>query len=206
MPFFKRRFSRRPAAKTSLAKLEKKVNRIQKATNAQMHMMNNTITDATLDVAGVVFYMSTIAQGDDDADRSGAAIANCRLDFRYTMATTADTFCRIIVFQDNNLDATAPLVLDVLQTATIDSQYNVPNTVNKRFNIIYDVLHKLVNGTETDLQTTFKAIRRKLNNIHFTGNDALAASSSKGGLWCIAVPAVDEVVSFTMPYSIHFQP
>lgn len=205
MPFKRRPFTAKKK-ETRLKKVENKVRKLVSANKSERHMLNNTVADASIDILGIVFYMSTIAVGDLNESRTGAVVSNVTIDYRMTIACTATTWVRYIIFQDTNQDGTAPTVTDILQTQDVRSQYNVPNWLNKRFRIIDDTSRSLVLGTDNTIHISAHSVRKKLSNIHFQGDDGLQASSGKNGLYCLMISSTDEAGVMDLRYSIKFDP
>lgn len=170
-------------------KMVQSVKKLIKRSNAEQHIMNNE-SDITLAQAGTITYLSTIAEGDNNEHRTGAKITPDELSIRIILNTGATTqTCRYIVFQDTQCYGAAPAVGDVLHGAVVNSQYNVPNMISKRFRILYD---KIFTGVNTD-GSSLRAIvikKRKMNAIQFTGTGLTAASAGRGALFLLRLTNV----------------
>lgn len=161
------------------------VKKLKKANAADLHMMNNS-SATTLAAAGLVTYLSTVAIGDDNADRTGAAINPIDFTFHHNLNIATTGIARMIIFQDKQTYGAVPAVLDVLQTATVDSQYNIPNALAKRFRILKDWVHTGVTGQSNSLRSYAGRVKR-MNKINFTGTTAVVASGGSGALYLLRV-------------------
>lgn len=189
--------------------LQRQVRKLKRANAADTHAMNNAISTA-MSNAGFVTYVSTIAIGDDNADRSGASINPLSLQFWHTMnsGTTQSQVMRYILFQDKQSYGAAPAVLDVLQTADVTSQYNIPNLLAKRFRILKDWTMTGVVGTAgatTGSLIQRKGTIRKLNKINFTGTTAAVASAGSGAVYLLGITsAAANVGTHDFRYTLKF--
>lgn len=189
--------------------LQRQVRKLKRASAADTHMMNNTINTA-LTTAGFVTYVSTVAIGDDNADRTGSAINPISLNYWHiiNIGTAQTGAVRFILFQDKQSYGAAPAVADVLQTADPSSQYNVPNTLAKRFRILADYTHCGVVGTAgatTGCLTQKKRTIKKLNKVNFTGALSTAASSGSGAIWLLGITgAAANQATHGFSYSLKF--
>lgn len=184
-------------------RLVKAVKKLKKAHGAELHQLNNT-TALTFSSGGTIVYLATIAIGDDNADRTGASIDPISLVYRHVLRIATTGVARMILFQDSQTYGVVPLVLDVLQTSTVDSQYNVPNQLAKRFRILKDWLHAGVTGQSTALRAYRGAIK-KMNKINYAGAAATQASAGRGALYLLRVTdlaATQPTDNFT--YSLQF--
>lgn len=172
-------------------KMVNAVKKLVKRSNAEQHMMNNA-ANITYSSAGTVTYLSTIAEGDGNANRTGGKITPDSLEIRMLLntGTAQGQACRIIVFQDIQTYGAAPAVADVLHEAKIQSQYNVPNMVSKRFKILYD---KVFTGVPTDGSSLrfIKIKKKSLNTIEYVGvaNDISAAG--RNALYMLRLTSAD---------------
>lgn len=187
----KRSFSRLVQDEMKIDGLERKVRKLKKASNADLHVMNNQLTTA-LTTAGFVGLVSTVAIGDDNADRTGASINPLQLDLWHTInaGTTQSQVIRFILFQDKQAYGAAPAVLDVLQSADPNAPYNVPNRLAKRFRILADYSMTGVIGTAgatTGCLVQRKKTIRRMNKVNFTGTTAAAASAGSGSIWLLGI-------------------
>lgn len=165
--------------------LVKKVNKLVKRSNAEQHMLNNK-SNVTYSAAGAITYLSTIAEGDGNENRSGGKITPDSLDIRMLLNTGAaqGQACRIIVFQDVQTYGAAPAVGDVLHEATVNSQYNVPNMVSKRYRILHD---KVYTGVPTDASSLryIRIKKKSLNTIEYVGNTNAQNAAGRNALYML---------------------
>lgn len=165
--------------------LVKSVKKIKKAVAADLHMMNNN-SSTTMSSAGVIVYLATTAIGDGNADRTGAAINPLELDYYHNLNIATTGIARMIIFQDSQTYGAAPAVLDVLATATVDSQFNIPNALSKRFRILKDWVHTGVTAQSTSLRS-YKGKIKRMNKIMFTGDTNAVASAGRGALYLLRI-------------------
>lgn len=165
--------------------LQRAVRRLKKASSAEQHMLVNA-SAITYSNAGTVTYLSTIVQGDDVADRSGTAISPILFKYRHAIVGTANAQCRQIIFQDNSNAGALPAVLDVLQTAAVNSDYNVVNQMGKRFRILRDWVFT-IGPTTVSANILYQRKINKLNKINFLGTTAAIASAGRGALFLLRV-------------------
>lgn len=189
--------------------LQQQVRKLKKANAADVHAMNNSVTTA-LTNAGFVTYLSTIAIGDDNADRSGASINPLHFQYWHLINSggTSTQAIRFIIFQDKQSYGAAPAVLDVLQTADVSSQYNIPNMLAKRFKILKDYTMCGVVGTAGATTGTLvqrKATFKKLNKVNFTGTTAAVASAGSNAVYLLGITsAAANVGTHNFHYQIKF--
>lgn len=194
---------------TVAERLARKVNRLNEVVKADLHMMNQQADLSTLTQSGTITYLSTIANGDDNADRTGAAIKphSMKVQIMNNYAAAGGTgICRYIIFQDKQCYGAAPAVADVLQTADPMSQYNVPNRLAKRFRILMDWTFSGLNATDTQYHKKIKFI--KPSRINFTGVGNTVASAGINGLFLLRITttASGTAPSDVFRYQIKFSP
>ena len=203
----KRRFGAGNGKKAQFTKQkDKQLKKVVVANLAETKLLNNQFL-FNIPAVGQVNYMSTIAQGDDNFQRDGNTIANVSVEWRYslTSALVADDIVRIIVFQDSQNVAVLPTVVEVLQGATPEAQYNIPNRLQNRFRIIYDRMHARtqVSDSENQVHRTFS---KKVAGIHFTGIANVIGSAGKNALFMLAVSSANVTTGVTFDYTIKYNP
>lgn len=192
-----------------IAKMARQVSKLNKAIYANRHQMNNSADLNPLTTAGTITYLSTIAIGDDNADRDGAAISPDYLKVWCTnnyFQAAGVGICRYIIFQDKQSYGAAPAVLDVLQTADPNSQFNVPNKLAGRFRILMDWMFTGINGQDKQFHIRKKTM--KPGKVNFTGTTAAVASAGMGAIYLLRITstAAATAPSDIFRWSIGFKP
>jgi DNA polymerase III psi subunit len=137
--------------------------------------------------AGAISHVSAIAQGDGLGDRSGDKIFIERIKFSVNFLASATSNARIILFVDKHNTNTAPVVTDVLTSATVSALYNpLTITQQKRFRILMDKYFNFsLNGTLA--ATCQKNI--KVNSPAYYGG-AAATTFAAGTVWMLTIADV----------------
>jgi len=151
--------------------------------------------DAAVDIAGVVFNLSAIAQGDTVNTRQGNQIKGKYLQLfgTVTLAALANNVVRVIVVQDTKMTAdTAPTVAQVLEGGTFNDQFNITEQSAGRFNILYN---KLFVNRIGPAQAEAIVIKKFFNIMkypkpHFNG--ANATDFDNNHYFLMIIPATDE--------------
>lgn len=198
-----------PARKNVVNRMVKQVRQLNQVVHANRHQMNNAADLNPLTTAGTITYLSTIAIGDDNADREGAAITPDYLKVWITnnyFQSTGEGICRYIIFQDKQSYGAAPAVQDVLQTADPNSQFNVPNKLAGRFRILMDWMFTGING-ETN-QYHIKRKTMKPGKVNFTGTTNNVNSAGMGAIYLLRITttAAGDAPSDYFRWSIGFKP
>lgn len=124
---------------SSRPSLATKVNKLIRS----QELKNNDVTATTLSTTavGVVVSLNTILAGDDITQRNGRKITlNSSMlrwhGFMTDGVVTAPASYRVVLVYDRQPNGTAPVWLDVFQTAVATTDRNVNN--RDRFKIVYD--------------------------------------------------------------------
>jgi len=130
---------KRPTVKSVARSVKRMQSRVE-----LKHKDTSTSSDPT--VAGTLTLLNDIAQGLTESTRVGDEIYATSIQFRVIMTagssatvTTSANSTRIIVFWDQQANAAAPTVTDLLDTtagSAIIAPYN--DDYQKRFKVIYD--------------------------------------------------------------------
>lgn len=186
----RRGFKRRRTGGLSTAKLALKEVRKMKRRQEVKRDDKALISFGTVLNTGQITSLCDIAQGSGRSDRDGNRISPISLTIRYNWlgqaASTAEVY-RIIVFRDKQqILATTPAVLDVLQSAGAISLYN--EDFLGRFKILYDQMWTGAN--DANIRLSFVGLVK----IRLTLPMVFAASAStdivKNGLYIIAITNV----------------
>lgn len=133
-------------------RLARSIRNINKRLTSEVKKHDTNVVDATIDVAGTVTALTSIAQGDTVATRTGNQVQGKYLTFRGSITTgTAITDLspvRMIIVQDTQMTpGTAPTVAQILEATAVNSLYNRANV--GRFNIIYDRMFGCFPGVDS---------------------------------------------------------
>ncbi len=116
---------------------------IAKMINSEPKIHTRTL-NITPSSAGVINYISNVAQGDTNATRDGNQIMVNDFLTRFTTsmhATATVTFVRFIIFKDIQSNGVLPTVAELLRGASVTSALNIVN--GRRFTVLYDKLYSM---------------------------------------------------------------
>lgn len=120
--------------------------------NAELHEVTSTFSAGVIADTGSITNLAIIAQGDTISNRSGNSILVRWINGQLVIRNAADDdSIRFIVFVWK--DETAPVILDILQTATPFSHLANTATGNyrdARVRVLYNRLFSLTNGTSSE--------------------------------------------------------
>jgi len=137
----------------------------------ELKYADNTFTDAGA-VAGFIGTISNIANGTGPTDRIGRHVFWHNLNFNWVATDTGGGAYnhngRILLVYDLQTNGANPTVLDVMNTATVNSQFNPDN--RSRFKILYDQKYSLV---------SVNAIGVSIKNNASRTNDVLSLRGKK---------------------------
>lgn len=161
--------------------LQSQVRRLNTAVDRKIFQNTSAITYSN---AGTITLLSTIAQGVTLADRVGLDVTPDSLVIRQDVNFTATGSVRVIFFQDRLCAGTLPTVLDVLTTATDNSNYNATNQLNKRHKILadYTVYGVLTTNTQFSQQ---RRTMRKINKVKYLDGTAVIGGSGSGSIFVL---------------------
>jgi len=203
MPFRRRRstrFRRRRRGgfrgKSRFTRLARSVRFINKRLSTEVKKADVNVSDATLDIAGTVFNLSAIAQGDTSATREGNQIRlkyiTCTGTVNPNAGANASTV-RIIVVQDTQMTpGSAPTVAQMVESADPRTLMTRTSATAGRFNLIYDRL--FVNSLDVLTQQFrfFKRLDRK-PYVKTTWTGGTTTDFQNGHLFLLALTSVDEI-------------
>lgn len=164
--------------------LVKSVATIQSMINTELKFVdtNNTFNPSS---SGTVSYLSGMATGTDDSERIGNSILAhdnyIRLSCAFNTSASA-TFVRIILICDKECDGVAPVVTNVLQTASPYSPLN--QDFSDRFVVIWDKFfsqdpQKLTMATKKYTTTPF--------HIKYDGSTSGVASAKENNIFMLSI-------------------
>jgi hypothetical protein len=179
MPTYGRKFFRRPK-RIRNAKAIRKIARQEINRDLEVHYVDTAQATITADSAGVIStQLSTIAQGNNDSNRTGDNVKIKSIQIKGTCVTAdATNVMRIVLFQWlQNSGSVAPTALDVLQnTGQPYSPYSPYTKDVAGYNMIPLADRMLTMNTLSDVNKPFtikvsgKKLRKgnALDNIQFT--------------------------------------
>lgn len=135
-----------------------------------------------------VNILNNLSLGNTSTTRQGQSIKAVDLQFNITASMNASaqvTFLRFIILRDEQPNAAAPAIGDVLEDSTnIRSLRNV--SYNERFHIYYDDIVALnINGMQA--WVTSKLLRIQFHTLFNTSNNGTIADITKNSLYfCLA--------------------
>lgn len=188
---------------------QKNLNKLVRDNAAEQRVFNDNTILGAIAAGGTVQSMCNTIQGIDNEHRLGDSIANCSWDVNYTIVGTVnDSYARVIFFQDHDNIGTAPVTADLLTTAKVVSTFDSENVTAKRFRILYDRIHHISVGTETELHSVMHK-RFKVKRINYTG--AAANSESSDSVYCLviktdAVAGSVGVATIDLDFQLKFNP
>jgi hypothetical protein len=141
-------------------------------------------------IAGQIQSVSQgIVEGDSFNNRSGRQITtlNVNLIYKFNLPVAAQiSAVRIMLFSDRMSHQSAPVVLEVLNSAAVTSPLSPSAYIEKRFKIHYDKVHALVfSGADQQVIVDVrKTIREK---ISYLGPTDIATSLGKNQMFVLVI-------------------
>lgn len=191
-PRFRRRrfFRKKPTAYTAV----KMVRRLRRHVNRNEELKNkdNIIVPGTvITSAGSVLYITNIAQGNNEINRTGKRITLHSVLVRISVfpnsTNPAGNNLRFMIVQDRNNVGSTPGVSDVLQQ--LSSTAPLLSTATMRFRVICDRLYSVIAGQVVNdkLYCKLEYRRNILNPIQYTGTADTDGSAGSGALFIMMV-------------------
>lgn len=178
--------------------LEKRVDKInhylaKHRGDEKLSAITVTQTPAT---AGVVTYLSQIAQGDDGSDRSGYRINSHYIDFSLSALATLTCNVRVIVFRDKMNQGVLPAVTDVLAAAGVYAPFAYFNRIaQRRFIPLYD---KTFNNSAAGDLSHHDSVRIVDEvTTHFTNTTSTVGSAAANVYFMLVITDVAAASSIT---------
>jgi len=169
------------------------LNEIRKLINVEVKYIDTSFYGVSLDQAGVVYYLTALAQGDDITDREGDSIKVQTLEilgdvYRNSSSTAVRDTVRIMIVRDLTNEGVTPTGADVLSQASSGLvTLCAPNFLNsslenKRFSYLYDEIIEL---DTTHTAQTFRFTTTSDKHVYFRGNANSAANAGTGSYWLL---------------------
>lgn len=119
---------------------------LKDAVNVEYKRHNTQLSQADVDYDGSIYYLNQISQGDTDLTRDGDSVKIQNLNLRYNIASSSQTFARVIVFWDKQDQIVNPG--DFLETVGSGYAPNSAKNYDNRFRTktLYDRKHNLSVG------------------------------------------------------------
>jgi len=195
---FRRRRPRRFGGRGRFTRLARSVRSINKRLSSEVKKFDTNVSDLTLDIAGTVFPLSSIAQGDTSANREGNQIRVKYMSCVGTVTVAANTI-RLIVVQDTAMTpATAPTVAQIVESADTRTLMNRQSATAGRFNIIWDKLLVPWPGDPSGATGGTRMFRwtKRLDRKPYmktTWTDGTNTNYQNGHFFLLALTSTDEV-------------
>lgn len=176
--------------------------------NMELKYHINSLGPTLSSSAGTVLGLTQpIVEGDTTTQRSGSQINFRRLDLRISYFIPAlNPFAqfRIIIFYDTDNIGTVPAVTDVLQTVNVTGQYQIPNVLQRRFKILYDVTRPMVSTTHTQLRYDEFTYSRDLKVTYNAATNIPTANRNNAFFMLILTDATTNPPSYAYDVGIRF--
>jgi len=162
--------------------------------------VSTTFVDTTGGTVGPITQQ--IIQGDNVNQRSGDVISPIKLELNLSMlggVGSTQSFHRFIVFQDMLNTGVAPVIADVLDGGAYNSTYAITNRQQRRFKILYDKMHGVVSGSNsnaTHVQLKLKPAKR----IYYNGLTSVTSANGKGSIWFLCMTDSITVATATVAF------
>lgn len=200
---------RRFGGRSRVTRLARKVRFINKRLSTEVKKADVNVLDASLDIAGTVFNLSAIAQGDTSATREGNQIRAKYLSCVGTIASNTSS-TRLIVVQDTQMTpGSAPTVAQITESADTRTLMNRQSATAGRFNIIWDKLFApWPGGVGSQLESTrvfrfYKRLDRK-PYVKTTWTGATNTDFQNGHFFLLALTSVDEAGALDANFRLGF--
>ncbi len=129
----------KPSLKTKVSKNTREINKLKQVAETKTF---DVVDLSLIPLASDMSPISLIGQGDGETNREGVTCmlesVQLKAEVITNPAETVGSFCRIIVFIDNEADGVLPLATELLETDTTSSLRNGEHRFMKRFNILFD--------------------------------------------------------------------
>lgn len=149
-------------------------------------MVNYNIGATSYATAGATEPVTqSIIQGSATSQRDGSAIVIREIEYREVLnllSATIGAAVRTLIVLDTQNTGVVPAITDVLDNAQVQSPYNVNTRINKRFRILYDVMHGLAVGGPTQ-EVTVHWRYTKMIQVKYNGTTNAAASNGRNALF-----------------------
>lgn len=176
-------------ATKAIQKVSQIAKRIPKTETKYANTGATAVSATNFNNSGQAFYLTGTAEGDGSQDRNGDEIQAKYLRFRMVVNKTltggsnqAQVWCRFILFIDKENRQSVPAVTNILDSASVTSQYNQDNI--NRFRILKDELFAL----DTYHNNRLVSYNGSLNHrIRYLGTTASVASADEGNIFFLVL-------------------
>ncbi|UTQ50799.1 MAG: 21.8 kDa coat protein [Tomato albetovirus 1] len=153
--------------------------------------------------AGTVINLTNgVIQGDNVNERSGDKIKLTKQILRVRFsAVVASQTVRFILFKDNTNRGTTPAVTELLNSASLMSQYNPTTMVQQRFTVLADVS---LNGNLNGEAIKERVISRNSKySVYYSGGTAIATANGPGATFVLVIGETASGL-FDIGYEVHY--
>lgn len=181
--------------KNNLEKRVQKISRYLAAHRGDPKICSITVTQ-TPATAGVVTYLSQIAQGDDGSDRAAYRVNSQYIEFSLSTISTLTNNLRVIIVRDKmNLGAT-PAVTDILAAAGVYAPLAYFNNIaQRRFIPLFDRTY-----SSSAVGTLSHRDKARINDVcttHFTNTSGAVGSAAQNVYFMLVISDVAAASSIT---------
>jgi hypothetical protein len=142
-------------------------------------------TSATGSTGGVLIYKSAIAQDDTYQGRTGDRIRVHSIEWTAAYTDTANNLARFLLVEDTSNVGAAPVVTDVLSSATVFAHMNPIYEIQHRFRVLLDVV--LATSAAGQQYVIQRGILRSKFPVYFNGTDATTTSGGKNAVYALVI-------------------
>jgi hypothetical protein len=154
-----------------------------------------TVTQ-TPTTAGLVTYLSQIAQGDDGSDRAAYRVNSQYMEFSLSSISTLTNNLRVIIVRDKLNQGALPAVTDILAAAGVYSPLAYFNNIaQKRFIPLFDRTYS--SSAVGTLSHRDKARINDTCTTHFTNTTGAVASAASNVYFMLVISDVAAASSIT---------
>jgi len=182
----------------------------------ELKVIDQEQTASAIDSTGDVTFINGVATGTDFTDRVGRKIYMKSISIRFHIvpATTSQAtgnYVRLLVIYDSQTNGAAPLVADVLRSASYLSHMNLNN--RDRFKILMDKTFCMNCTTYTAGALTagspvpkkFNLYKKLSHEVIFQGTANTVGSVATGGIFVIPIAAADDIDALAFTSRIRFE-
>jgi hypothetical protein len=168
------------------------LNEIRKLINIETKFLDTVQVSTAIGTTGVVFSISSIAQGLTSQTRVGDSLKIQHIEVKGRInvnPAASNSVVRVLVFRDLDGYGTAPTGADVME---LDAAVSAPLSPYKfrnlqRFSILYDELMEVQGIVQGTAGIPFSYSSSHAGHILYLGTASAAASNGKGSLYVLCV-------------------
>lgn len=173
------------------------------ANRPELKSLDTAQTGQAIDNAGDIFYMSAIAEGSTNQNRTGIRIQLKSIDLRveYAVAPTATVgtldWLRFVLFQDLQQSGSTPTISEVLTNTTTNSGFNKFN--RERFRILMDKeIQGVVNSNNPMCSGQFRHYVKRDCPMKYIGPNA--GDAGEGAIYLLVLSQSAPAASSSFSY------